>query len=164
MGTKLVESAERHHDGDDLMGRCVKGNYAPSFAEPDLMQLPLVRPRPVRARYRIAEAPRPGCGIAGAVIAAEDHSVPVLHRLEAGEDQPIALQSDINRWDVERSALTKPYPLHRQKGILPQFLDMTDFLELCPGNRDDGKLEAIHAKALRSRGGNRPPCVTRPRG
>ena len=115
----LLLLAERHHDGDDLMRRRVKGHEATALTNPDLVQLTLVGPRPMRADDRGAEVPGSRGWLTGGVVAAENHASAPLGRFETRKHQPVSLERHIDRLDREPRGLAQPDALYRKEGILP---------------------------------------------
>src|SRR3954464_9854410 len=119
MRQKLAWRSERHHYGDDLMGRCVEGHASARLTQSDLIEHLLVSPRAGSGRDRRGEVPGSDGGFARRIVATEHQGSSLLRRLEPGKHETFPFQLNLDRRGVERRRLPGPDRLGRQKKTSP---------------------------------------------
>src|SRR5215217_7690246 len=114
---KLVRLGQHHHDGDDLMRRCVKRNTAAAYAQPDFVQRVLISPGTLRGREWGGHMPDACSRLRPGVETAENQPRTLLGGLDGGKDQTIALEPDFDWRRAEQGGLAKPLGTDREKGV-----------------------------------------------
>src|SRR5215217_1570080 len=93
---KLVRLGQGHHDGDDLVRRCVKRNTAAAFAQPDCVQRVLIGPGTLRGREWGGHMPDARSRLRPGVETAEYQRHTLLGGLDRGKDQTLALEPNFD--------------------------------------------------------------------